>query len=465
MGFDTLMKVTVEKQQEAPVAVISLEIDAEQAAVEYGKACKRLSQRINVPGFRRGKIPRPVIEKNVGIDRIKQEALERFLPHVFADVISENQLDIVAPPSVDNYTFDLAEGISIKASVELRPEVTLPDLANLTLDVEKFASPEGALDKELDALVKRYTTLEPVVDRPSADNDIVVIDFTGSMQGELIRGGAAKNYRLDLETKTFIPGFEAQLVNRRIGEEFTIQVTFPTDYAEASLAGKPADFFIRMNDVQKKVVPELNDELARKVGDYPTIEVLRNRITSLLQQSEERENNARKQAALVSKLLEMVNIDVPDGMTNREARLLQDEVKERLKAQNIAWEQYVESQGAETVWKNLRDEAARRIKTSLIIGAIATQEQLMVTDQEFAEGVQELANERGINDKMLMKQLANNNDSLRLMNDMLLSQKVIDTVMGRCTVQWKDPVANAPVVKDDVAKAIEGEVFDVLTQE
>jgi trigger factor len=457
------MKVTVEKQ-DAPVAVINLEIDAEQAAIEYGKACKRISQRLNVPGFRRGKIPRPVIEKNVGIDRIKQEALERFLPHVFADVISENQLDVVASPVIENFTFDLNEGINIKAQVELRPDVTLPDFNTLTVEVEKFRHPEAAMQKELDSLVKRFTTLEPVIDRPTEAKDIVVIDFTGSIQGELIRGGAAKNYRLDLEERTFIPGFEDQLVGRRIGEEFTIQVTFPPDYSDSTLAGKQADFFVRINDVQKKVVPEMNDELARKVGDYPTLDVLKNRIRELLEQAEERENEGRKQAAMVAKLVDATQVDVPDGMINREARLLQDEVKERLKGQNITWEQYLESQGPETIWKNLREEASRRIKTSLVIGAIATQEQIVITDEEFAEGVQEMAESRGINDKVLLKQLATSQEGLRLMNDMMLSQKVIDSVLARCTLQWKEPVTPEVKLPVPVAKG-EDEGFDVLSDD
>jgi trigger factor len=454
------MKVTVEKQ-DTPVAVINLEIDAEQAAIEYGKACKRISQRLNVPGFRRGKIPRPVIEKNVGVERIKQEALERFLPHVFADVISENQLDVVAPPSIETYTFDLNTGINIKAQVELRPDVTLPDFSTLSVEVEKFAHPDNAMDKELDNLVRRFTTLEPVIDRPSEANDIVVIDFTGSIQGELIRGGSAKNYRLDLEEKTFIPGFEDQLVGRKIGDEFTIQVTFPAEYNDASLSGKQADFFVRINDVQKKVVPALSDELARKVGDYPTLDVLKNRIKELLDQAENRENDSRKQTAMVAKLVEVTPLDVPDGMINREARLLQDEVKERLRGQNITWEQYLESQGPETIWKNLREEASRRIKTSLIIGAIANQEQIAVHDDEFMEGIVELAETRGINDKALLKQLATSQEGLRLLNDMMLSQKVIEFVLSKCTIQWKAPALEvAPV-----AKTLDGEGFDVLSDD
>jgi trigger factor len=461
------MKVTVEKQ-DALVALINLEIDAEQASVEYGKACKRLSQRINVPGFRRGKIPRPVIEKNVGIERIKQEALERFLPHVFADIISENQLDVIAAPVLESFTFDLAEGIVVKAQVELRPEVVLGDLSAITIEVERYQTPEGTLDKELDVLVKRFTTLQPVIDRPIADKDIVFVDFTGSVQGELIRGGSAKNYRLDLEERTFIPGFEDQLIGHRIGEEFTIQVNFPAEYHDATLAGKPADFFIRINDVQQKVVPALNDDLARKVGDYPTLEVLRNKIKDLLDQAAKRENDNRQQVALIDALVLQSKLEVPDSMTNREARLLQEEVKERLKSQNITWDQYVESQGPEVVWANMRTEALRRIKTSLVIAAVAAQEAIVVDDEGFAQGLQELADARGINDKVLMKQIANSPDGLRLINDMLLSQKVIDTLLSRCTVQWKEsaPAADATVATaEKAALATEPAGVDVLSQD
>ncbi len=453
------MKVTVEKQENY-VAVINLDIEAESAALEYGKACKRLGQRINVPGFRRGKVPRPVIEKTVGIDRIKQEALDRLLPHLFADVISEHQLDVVAPPSIENYKFDLSEGIQVKAQVELRPEVTLPALDGLKVEVPRYVVPEGSEESEIRGLVTRMTTLEPVIDRASIETDIVTIDFTGTVHGELIRGGSAKNYRLDLTDNNFIDGFAQQLVGHRIGEEFMIKVTFPKDYQDASLAGKQADFLVRLNDILQKVVPELSDELARKVGPYNSVDELKKAVRDGLKANEDRENDNRKQAALIESLIGQSDIQVPDPMINREAKIILEEVKQRFKSQGLSWDQYLDAQGHEGVWENFRKEALKRIKTSLIVGAIAKQEQVAVTDEDFSNYIQELTQQRNADDKALMRQLANSPYALQALNDLLLSQKVMAFLMEKASFELVD----APAKPEDATTEPEAE-FEVLQDE
>jgi trigger factor len=471
------MKVEVEKQEEQHLAKINLEIPPDQANQEYNKAWKRLGQRLNIPGFRRGKAPRNIVEKTVGVDRIKQEAMDRLFPHLFADAISEHQLDIVAPPQIESLKFDLGDGIAVQATVELRPEAKLPSLEGITVDVPEFKLPPDAEEKELQAIVERLTTLESVVDRSAEKTDIVNIDFTGMVNNEPIKGGAARNYRLDLTDNNFIEGFADQIIGHRIGEEFAINVTFPEGYHDAALAGKPAEFKIKLNDISRKVVPELTDEVAKKVGSFETVEQLKEEVRRLLKESEDQENTFRKQKAVVDHLLQQANVEIPDPMVNREAKLLMDEVQQRLKSQGMSWEKFLDSEGHESTWENLRQEARKRIKTSLVFGAIAKQESLQVNEEEFSGMVGELAAMRGMDEKQVMRQLGNNFAAAQALSDQILSQKIVDFLCERAQFNYvpeeqaakqeaaqgakKEP-ASEPTT---VAAAIEGEEFDVLEDE
>ena len=470
------MKVEVEKQEAQHLAKINLEITAEQAGQEYNKAWKRIGQRLNIPGFRRGKAPRSIVEKTVGVERIKQEAMDRLFPHLFADAISEHQLDIVAPPQIESLKFDLNEGIAVRATVELRPEAKLPDFSGFKVDVPAFKLPEDAEQKELQAIVERLTTLEPVIDRASEKSDIVNIDFSGFIDDEPIKGGSAKNYRLDLKDNNFIEGFADQLVGHKIGEEFSIHVTFPQNYHDANLAGKPAEFKIKINDISKKVVPELTDEVAKKVGPFETVEQLKEEVRRLLQQSEEQENTYRKQKAVVDALLGKTELEIPTAMINRETKMLMEEVQQRLKSQGLTWEKFLDAEGHDKTMTGLREEATKRIKTSLVFGAFAKQEGLQVNESEFSETVAQLAEMRGADEKQIMRMLGNNFTAAQALSDQILSQKVVDFLIERSEFNFVSEEASAQEKAKEsnkesapevaaVAATIEGEEFDVLDNE
>ncbi|MEB3287257.1 MAG: trigger factor [Vampirovibrionales bacterium] len=477
------MKVEVEKQDKL-TAKINLEIPPEQASQEYNKAWRRLGQRLNIPGFRRGKAPRGMVEKTVGIERIKQEALDRLLPHVFADAISEHQLDIVAPPQIESFKFELNDGIRILASVELRPEAKLPELANIKVDVPEYKNPDDAEAKELQTIVERLSSLEPVIDRPTQKDDIVSIDFTGYANGELIRGGAAKNYKLDLSNNNFIEGFAEQLIGHKLSEEFSINVSFPENYHDAALAGKPAEFKIKINEISQKVTPELNDELAKKVGPYENLEALKEDVRTMLKESVDQENNYRKQKAVVDYLVDNAEVEIPEPMVARETRLLVEDIKQRVKSQGLSWEKFLESQGADATMSNLREEATKRIKTSLVFGTLAKQEGIRVEENEFSEQVRELAAMRGVDEKNIMRHLGNNFEAAQALSDQLLSQKIVEFLTARAEFNFvPEPPEGTEVKRPDqksakgddkaegskpenaVAEAIEGEKFDIVEAE
>jgi trigger factor len=267
------------------------------------------------------------------------------------------------------------------------------------------------------------------------------------------------------------------LIGHKIGEEFTINVTFPQSYHDAHLAGKPAEFKIKINDISKKVVPELTDEVAKKVGPFESVEQLKEEVCRLLKESEEQENTYRKQKAVVDTLLEKADVELPEAMVTRETKLLMDEVQQRLKSQGLTWEKFLDAEGHETTMANLRDEATKRIKTSLVFGALAKQEGLQVNEDEFSDMVSQLASMRGADEKQIMRMLGNNFTAAQALSDQILSQKIVDFLVERTTFNYvpesaTDKQANASEASKEpkqeavaVAAAIEGEEFDVLDNE
>jgi trigger factor len=420
------MNITKIEKKENNVVELSLEIEAEHAAQEYNKACRKLGMSVAIPGFRRGKAPRAVIEKYVGPDKIKREALDRLLPHVFADALSEQEFDIASEPQVESFDFELGSPLSVQVRLELKPEVELPDYRGFTVDVVKFELPEDALEKELSALAEKYATLEPVIDRPTKQDDIVIIDYTGVINGEMIRGGSARNHQLDLANNNFLKEFSEQLVNKNLGEEFIINVNFPEDYYDPNLAGKPAEFSVKINEIKEKNVPELNDEFAKKVSKFETIDELKKDIEEYLKKSEEQENEARLHKAMLDQVVEEAKVEIPDSMVNKEARILLEEVQQRLKSQNISWEEILDSQGHEKIWANLRSEAHKRVKTSLVISAIIKAEAIELTDQDFTNRVDEIAKAYKTDQKSILKHLSSNAGMAQYMSQQIISNKVLE---------------------------------------
>lgn len=429
------MKVNLEKQ-ENNLFKLSIEIDADVAAQEYNKACRKIAETINIPGFRKGKAPRSMIEKHVGIGKIQQRVLDAILPNVFADLISEHQFDLATEPVVENYTFELGKPVSVVARIEVKPEVNLVNYKGQTIEVPEFKHAGDVIEKELKLLSEKFATLEPIVDRAAEASDIVIIDFSGTVNGEPIKGGAGKNQQLDLSNSHFIAGFAEQIVGKNIGEEFKINVTFPEQYQDKALAGKPAEFTIKINEIKQKITPEVNDELAQKVGPFKTLDDLKQDMEKYLEKTRENENKIRAERAILDKVVEAAKLDIPDSMVNREAKTLLEEIQARFKSQGISWEQVLEQQGHENTWNSLREEAAKRVKTSLVLSAVAKTENIQLTEEDFAEKVRELARVYNSEEKVIYEQMAQNPALAQGLSQQIMSQKIINYLLENNEVKY-----------------------------
>ena len=383
------MKTTIEKQPENIVKV-DIEVPAKDAVNYYNNAAKRLAQYVNIPGFRKGKAPRNIVEQNIGEERIKHEALEGALPKIFSEVIKENDFDVVAQPYVESYDYKIGEDLRIVAKLELRPEVTLGEYKGLTIEVEEYKTPEDALQKSIDSLLEQHATTVVVTDRKTLNTDTIVFDFEGFSNGEKIEHGDAKNYTLDLAHSSFIPGFAEQLADRTLGEEFEINVTFPEEYHEKKLAGQPAVFKCKVNEIRAKVLPELTDEFAQKVGPFKTVDDLKADIQKYLDTQKADIDRTNSEKAIFEKVTGDAKVEIQQSMIDREADQLAEEYKQKLSMQGFSWDQAVEAQGYDNIMNSLKEDAAMRVKNSLVIDKIAKEENLVVSQAEFGAKLSEI---------------------------------------------------------------------------
>ena len=430
------MNTTIEKQAENIVKV-DIEIPAKEAVNYYNNAAKRLAQYVNIPGFRKGKAPRNIVEQYVGEDRIKHEALEGALPKIFSDVIKENKFDVVAQPYVESYDYKIGNDLKITAKMELRPEVTLGEYKGLTIEVDEYKTPEDAMQKSLDGLLEQHASTIIVTDRKTVGTDIVVFDFEGFSNGEKIEHGDAKNYTLDLAHSSFIPGFAEQLVDRTLGEEFEINVTFPEEYHEKKLAGQPAVFKCKINEIKSKVLPELNDEFVQKVGPFKSVDELKADIQKYLDNQKADIDRANSEKAIFEKVTGDAKVEIQQSMIDREADQLLEEYKQKLSMQGFTWDQAVQAQGYDNIMNSLKEDAAVRVKNTLVIDKIAKEENITVSQADFGAKLSELSRMYNIDAPTMIKQLSHTPGVFNALSQQALNEKVTQFLAENNTVKLK----------------------------
>lgn len=430
------MKVVLEKEKEN-VVKLDITISAKDAVDAYNQAVRTISQYVNIDGFRKGKAPRAVVERHVGTERIKQEAIEKLMPKAINQAIVDNNLDIIAQPYITNYNFNMGEDLQVTAKAEIRPEVTLGQYKGLKLTVKDSPVEPDAMQKSIDRLLEQHSTQETVIDRPTKETDIAVIDFDGYSNGEKIQGGEAKNYPLDLAHSNFIPGFAEQLVGKNLNDEFEIKVTFPEEYHDEKLKGQPATFKIKINEIKERKLPELNDEFAQKLGEFKTVDELKADIQKYLDSQRERTNKQNSENEVFKTVIEASKVEIPQSMIDREVRSLREEYVQRLAAQGINWDNLVKAQGEDELLKNLNNDATVRIKNSLVIDKIAKEENLKLEQKDLEKKFAEVGMAYGLKPQDLVKQFGQNPEFISSISQQAMNDKVRDFLMENNSVEVK----------------------------
>lgn len=417
------MTVNITKEKEN-IVKLELTIPAKDAQNAYENAVKLYSQYVSIPGFRKGKAPKNMVERQVGSDRLQQEALDKLLPRFIDEAVKENKLDIVTQPELTDIKFELGKDVHATVKLELKPELTVGEYKNLTVDVEDAVIAADAVDKALERLQNQYAEVVTVKEaRNAKETDIVVIDFDGSANGEKIKGGAGQNYNLDLAHSNFIPGFAEGIVGKPMNEEFDVNVTFPEDYHEESLKGQPAVFKVTVKEIKERNLPELNAEFAKKVGGFDSVDALKEDIKKHLETQREAANLQNAENVIFGKVMDSVKVEIPESMVNREFEALKAEYTERFSMQGLSLENVFKAQGKDYE-KVLKEEAESRIKNTLLIDKIAKDEEIKLTPADIQVKLQELSSMYGVDPQTLMQQFSSNPGVLSAISQQAVNDKV-----------------------------------------
>ncbi len=382
--FDKKEKNTVHFNIEVPTG------DFEKALQQ---AYMKNRGKFNIPGFRKGKVPRKIIEMNYGDDIFFEDAINLLLPEAYSNAIDELGLEPVDSPEVDIDEMELGKPIQVKFSVEVKPEVKLGDYKSIELEKVDYSVTEAMINNEVDREREQNARIIDAGDRAVADGDLVTIDFAGYIDGELFEGGSAEDHDLTIGSNQFIPGFEEGLIGKNKGDEVDVEVTFPEEYHEESLKGKPAVFKVTIKEIKVKELPELDDEFAKDVSEFDTLEEYKNNIKETLEKSLKEQEKIETENKLVEKVVELSEIDVPEAMIKSQ---IESEIKDfeyRVRSQGFDMDQYLELTGTsrEDLELNFRPISERRVKADLVLEAIAKAEDVQVTDEDLDKELEKLA--------------------------------------------------------------------------
>jgi trigger factor len=377
--------------------VLTVEVDAAQVDAALDQAFKKVVQKVQIPGFRKGKIPRKLFEARFGVESLYQDALDILLPVAYGQAVRETGIEPVDRPEVEVEQMGKGQTLIFKATVTVKPEVKLGDYKNLTVEMKDFTVTNEDVEAELKRMQERHAELVVVEEGKAQEGDMVVIDFEGFLEGEAFEGGKAENYTLELGSGTFIAGFEEQVVGMEIGEEKEINVTFPEEYHSPNLAGKAAVFKVKLNGIKRKNLPALDDEFAKDVNEFDTLEELKADTKKKLEEkaAREKENYIREQ--LVLKAAENAEMDIPNVMIEQELDQMVNEFAQRLQMQGMSIDLYYQFSGMDEskLRDQLRADATTRVRTALTLEAIAKAENIEATEEDINEELNKLASMYG----------------------------------------------------------------------
>ncbi|RDI44186.1 trigger factor [Falsibacillus pallidus] len=374
--------------------VLTVEVDAETVKNGLDSAFQKVVKQINVPGFRKGKMPRGMFEQRFGVESLYQDALDFILPEAYANAVEEAGIDPVDRPEIDVEQMEKGKELIFKATVTVKPEVKLGEYKGLEVEKMDAEVSDEDVENELKTLQERQAELVVKEEGQAENGDTVVIDFEGFVDGEAFEGGKAENYSIELGSGTFIPGFEDQLVGAASGEEKEVEVTFPEEYHAAELAGKPATFKVKVHEIKAKELPELNDEFAKDADEeVETLDALKEKIKNRLAETKKNEAEQVLRDTLVEKATENSEVDIPEAMINTEVDRMMQEFEQRLQMQGMNLELYFQFSGQDqdALRGQMKDDAEKRVRMNLTLEAIAKAENLEATDAEVEEELSKMA--------------------------------------------------------------------------
>lgn len=427
------MKVTAENGENREIT-LTIEVEAAEVSKAVDNAAKRLANRVNIHGFRKGKAPRKIVERHVGIEALKQEAFDIIAPKAFNDAIDEQKIVPVTRPKIDIVTLEEGQNLVFKATVVPRPEVKLGEYKGLKVEKKVAEVTDEDVEKQLKTFQDRQAKM---VDAPEdaavKDGDFTTLDFEGFVDGEAFEGGKGQDYPLQIGSGSFIPGFEEQLIGVKVGEEKDVNVKFPENYHAENLAGKDATFKCTIRSIKHKELPEINDELAKKVSKFETLDELKADIRKNLEENAERKAVSEQRTQAIDKATENIEVDIPAVMIDNRVTAMIQEMAMRLEQQGMKLEQYLQYAGTDIakIREDYRETAEKNVKTDLMLEEVAKAEDIKVEAKDLDAEVAGMAAAYGATPQQVQKIIKEQGRIGDLMSSVLrkkTAQFIIDNI-------------------------------------
>ena len=399
------MSVKVENTENKNEVKLSFEIEAEKFDEAMKKVYAKTAKYFTIHGFRKGKAPMSMVERQYGSDIFNEDTFNELVPEIYDSAIKDNNIQAVSRPNIDITQIGKGKNLIFTAVVQIKPEVKLGKYKGIEIEKIEYNVSDQDVEHELQHMAEHNARLITVENRPVEKGDIAVIDFEGYIEGTAFEGGKAEKHELEIGSNTFIPGFEDQVIGMKIEEEKDIKVTFPEDYFSKDLAGKPATFKVKLHEIKKKELPTLDDEFAKDVSEFDTLKELKNSIKEKLQKQGEERAKYETEDKAIEAVCSNVELDIPSGMIETELDNMVKDLEQRLQYQGITLEQYSKLTGkAETVIRDeMKEQAEKTVKSKLVIEAIIKAEDIKPDEKELEEKVKEMAKNYGQKEEDALK--------------------------------------------------------------
>lgn len=386
------MSVQVETLEKS-MAKLTIEVSAEEFETALDKAYKKNKNKISLPGFRKGKAPRAMIEKMYGTGVFYEDAANDLIPGAYESAAKESELEIVAQPSIDVTQIEKGKPFIFTATVAVKPEVTLGDYKGIEVEKKNAEVTDEELQAEIDKVRESNSRMITVEDRAVQDGDITTIDFEGFVDGEPFEGGKGENYPLTIGSHSFIDNFEEQLIGKNIGEETEVNVTFPEQYQAEELQGKPAVFKVTIKEIKVKELPELDDDFAQDVSEFDTVDEYKEDLKKKLLENKEAALKREKEEDVVGKIIENATMEIPDPMVDTQVRQMVQEFSQRIQSQGLSLQQYMQFTGMtpESLTNELQPQALKRIQSRLVLEAVVAAENIETSDEDLEKELEKMA--------------------------------------------------------------------------
>ena len=386
------MSVQVEKL-EKNMAKLTIEVSAAEFEKALEDAFLKNKNKISVPGFRKGKVPRQMVEKMYGPEIFYEDAANALIPNAYSKALDECEEDIVSSPEIDVTQIEKGKSFIFTATVALKPEVKLGKYKGVKVEATEVTVTDEEVDAKIEKERENNARTIEVTDRPVKDGDMTVLDFEGFVDGVAFDGGKGENYPLTIGSGAFIPGFEEQLVGAEIGKEVEVNVTFPEDYQAEELKGKAAVFKCTIKEIKEKELPALDDEFASEVSEFDTLEEYKKDVKETLTIEKEKAAREAKEAAVIDAIIADSDMDIPEAMVTTQQKQMIDEFAQRMQMQGLSMEQYFQFTGAtlDKMMEQVKPQAETRIKSRLVLEAVAAKEGIEATEEDYEEEIKTMA--------------------------------------------------------------------------